>query len=115
MQHMTTMNALWWAFGWSAQAIFAMRFVWQWIASERRKEMVVPLGFWYLSIVGGVMLTIYTVFRTGDPVLVTGQAAGLVIYVRNLMLIRRSERAKREAARSLRLPDSMPVRDKNAA
>jgi lipid-A-disaccharide synthase-like uncharacterized protein len=83
-----------------------MRFVWQWIVSERRQEMVVPLGFWYLSIVGGLMLTIYTVCRTGDPVLITGQAAGLVIYTRNLMLIRRSERKRAEAA--AQAADSVP-------
>jgi lipid-A-disaccharide synthase-like uncharacterized protein len=86
----------WMLFGGAAQTVFAMRFVWQWIVSERRKEMVVPLGFWYLSITGGIMLTIYTVFRTGDPVLITGQAAGLFIYIRNLMLIHKKNRTKSE-------------------
>src|SRR5262245_47071186 len=96
-------GAMWWTlFGWAAQTVFAMRFVWQWIVSERRKEMVVPLGFWYLSITGGLMLTVYTLFRTKDPVLITGQAAGLFIYTRNLMLIRRKERmARTEVAGSV--------------
>jgi lipid-A-disaccharide synthase-like uncharacterized protein len=76
-----------------AQAVFAARFVWQWIVSERRKESVVPVGFWYFSLAGGTMLTVYAIFR--DPVLIPGQAAGLVVYVRNLILIRRTERAKR--------------------
>jgi len=93
-ENLASSDLLWSAFGWAAQTVFAMRFIWQWIVSERRKEMVVPLGFWYLSIAGGLMLTVYTVGRTRDPVLVTGQAAGLFIYVRNLMLIRRQRIAK---------------------
>jgi lipid-A-disaccharide synthase-like uncharacterized protein len=100
MEHMTTVDILWKVFGWSAQCVFAMRFIWQWIVSERRKEVVVPLGFWYLSIVGGLMLTVYTVCRTHDPVLITGQAAGLLIYTRNLILLRRREHGNREVVGS---------------
>jgi lipid-A-disaccharide synthase-like uncharacterized protein len=89
MWHPSTADTLWAGFGLIAQAVFAMRFLWQWIVSERRKESVIPVGFWYFSLVGGIMLTVYAVFR--DPVLIPGQAAGLVIYVRNLILIHRTQ------------------------
>jgi lipid-A-disaccharide synthase-like uncharacterized protein len=75
-------------FGFLAQALFAARFLVQWIASERKRESHVPLAFWYLSLTGGILMTIYGVLR-GDPVIVLGQAPGLVVYIRNLMLIRR--------------------------
>ena len=75
-------------FGVLAQALFAARFLVQWIASERKRESHVPLAFWYLSLTGGLLMTIYGILR-GDPVIVLGQAPGLVVYVRSLMLIRR--------------------------
>ena len=74
------------AFGFLAQALFAARFIVQWIASERRKSSHVPVYFWYLSLLGGALMTVYGVMRR-DPVIVFGQAPGLVVYVRNLMLI----------------------------
>ena len=83
---------IWVSVGLAGQACFTMRFLWQWIVSERRKESVIPVGFWYLSLVGGLMLTVYAVYC--DPVLVPGQAAGVVIYVRNLILIRRARLAQ---------------------
>lgn len=75
-------------FGFVAQAIFAARFIIQWIASERRKQSHVPVGFWWLSLSGGVLMTIYGLLRR-DPVIILGQAPGLVVYARNLMLIYR--------------------------
>jgi lipid-A-disaccharide synthase-like uncharacterized protein len=69
-----------------------MRFVWQWIVSERRGESVIPIAFWYFSLVGGSMLTFYAVFR--DVVVAPCQAAGLVVYIRNLALIHRAERTR---------------------
>ena len=96
MEQMTLADMLWVGLGLVAQIVFAMRFIWQWIVSERRKESVVPVGFWYFSIAGGLMLTVYAIFR--DPVLVPGQAAGLVIYVRNLILIHRAEQTKQATA-----------------
>jgi lipid-A-disaccharide synthase-like uncharacterized protein len=65
-----------------------MRFVVQWIASERKKRSVVPVAFWYFSVVGGVLLLAYSIYRK-DPVFIVGQATGLFIYARNLMLIYR--------------------------
>jgi lipid-A-disaccharide synthase-like uncharacterized protein len=73
-----------------------LRFVVQWYVSERLGRSHVPLGFWYLSIVGGVMLLIYGVLDV-DPVILLGQSLGLAIYARNLVLIYR-ERARIAAA-----------------
>jgi lipid-A-disaccharide synthase-like uncharacterized protein len=75
------------AFGFVAQATFAARFLVQWIVSERRKLSHVPVAFWYLSLAGGVLMTIYGVGRR-DPVIILGQAPALIVYIRNLMLIR---------------------------
>lgn len=93
-----TADTWWMIFGLAAQVPFFLRFVVQWIASERRRESIIPVGFWYLSIVGGVMLTVYTLFR--HPILAPCQAAGLIVYVRNLVLIRRTEQAKAATAAS---------------
>ena len=80
----------WVVFGFLGQAIFAARFIIQWIVSEKKKESIVPLSFWYFSIAGGVVLLIYAVYKK-DPVFMLGQASGLVVYTRNLMLIRKKK------------------------
>jgi len=77
--------------GFLGQVCFSMRFLVQWIASERRKESVVPIYFWYFSIAGGLTLLTYAALRQ-DPVFVVGQAAGLFVYARNLYLIWRKAR-----------------------
>ena len=74
------------------QALFFSRFLVQWIASEKNGRSVVPLSFWYLSIGGGGLLLIYALWRK-DPVITLGQAVGLFVYVRNLMLIHRRKPA----------------------
>jgi lipid-A-disaccharide synthase-like uncharacterized protein len=76
------------AFGFIAQAIFAMRFIIQWISSERRRMSHVPVAFWWLSLSGGILMTVYGLLRR-DPVIILGQAPGLVVYARNLILISR--------------------------
>lgn len=78
----------WVFFGLAAQATFMMRFVLQIVASERKKKSYVPIGFWYLSIIGGSMLFVYAL-QLRDPVFVLGQGLGIFIYTRNLMLIYR--------------------------
>jgi len=75
-------------FGFIAQALFAARFIIQWIASERRRASHVPVQFWWLSLVGGILMTIYGLLRR-DPVIILGQAPALIVYARNLMLIYR--------------------------
>ena len=74
-------------FGFLGQGIFTMRFAIQWIASERQRKSVIPLTFWYLSILGSKMLAIYFVFRR-DPVGLAGNLFGSIVYARNLQLIR---------------------------
>jgi len=81
----------WVAFGLGAQLIFTGRFLVQWIASEVRRKSYIPPAFWYLSIAGGMMLLTYAVFWKRDPVVTIGQTTGLVVYVRNLMLLHREK------------------------
>ncbi len=69
-----------------AQGLFTMRFVVQWIASERARASVIPVAFWFFSIGGGVLLLIYALYRR-DPVFIAGQGLGLIVYVRNLYFI----------------------------
>lgn len=76
----------WLAIGFAAQAMFMMRFVVQWVASERIKRSIVPETFWYFSLAGGLMLLAYSVWRM-DPVYIMGQALGTVIYARNIYFI----------------------------
>lgn len=77
---------MWVIFGFAAQLMFTARFLVQWIASERAKDSVMPVAFWYFSLAGGVMLLAYALYRA-DPVFIFGQALGVVIYARNLWLI----------------------------
>lgn len=80
----------WWlALGFAGQAMFSMRFLIQWVVSERRRRSVVPLAFWYFSLAGGALLFLYALHRR-DPVFALGQGAGLFIYARNLYLLRRA-------------------------
>ena len=77
----------WWVLlGYVAQIMFTMRFVVQWIASERARKSVIPVAFWFFSIGGGVLLLVYALYRR-DPVFIAGQAFGLVVYIRNLYFI----------------------------
>src|SRR3981081_2486093 len=76
----------WVVLGFVAQGFFTMRFVVQWIASERARKSVIPVAFWFFSIGGGVLLLVYALYRR-DPVFIAGQALGLVVYVRNLYFI----------------------------
>jgi lipid-A-disaccharide synthase-like uncharacterized protein len=78
----------WLLLGFLGQAAFSARFLVQWLASERRRDSVVPVAFWWLSLAGGTLLLAYALHRR-DPVFVLGQGAGLVVYLRNLVLIRR--------------------------
>lgn len=79
---------VWLAVGFLGQSMFAMRFLVQWLASERARRSVVPLAFWYFSIAGGAILFAYAVWRA-DPVFIVGQTAGVFIYSRNLYFIYR--------------------------
>ncbi|MBP9951089.1 MAG: lipid-A-disaccharide synthase N-terminal domain-containing protein [Cypionkella sp.] len=95
MQHLMTWlhadsppEVFWVLFGFAAQLMFTGRFLIQWLASEKQKRSVVPVAFWYFSIIGGLMLLAYAIYRL-DPVFILGQALGVFIYARNLWLIKR--------------------------
>jgi len=76
----------WFLFGMGAQAIFFLRFVVQWIVSERRKRSTIPVAFWYLSLAGGLATFVYACHEA-QPVFMLGQLLACAIYIRNLMLI----------------------------
>ena len=92
----TSMNLML-TLGFTGQALFSSRFLVQWIASERKGESVVPVAFWYLSILGSIMLLAYAIGRA-DPVFILGQSAGLVVYTRNLMLLAQKKKAEEREA-----------------
>lgn len=84
-------DTVWVAIGLVGQLFFTSRFIVQWLVSERRKESVIPMAFWWLSILGGVTLLAYAIWRM-DPVFILGQSFGVVVYGRNLILIFRKRR-----------------------
>lgn len=73
------------------QAVFFMRFLVQWMASEKAQESVIPIAFWYFSIGGAFLLLLYGILDR-DPVILIGQSTGLLIYLRNLHFIRLQKR-----------------------
>lgn len=83
----------WLAIGFVGQFLFMMRFLWQWIQSERQRRSIIPIAFWYFSLAGGLTLFTYAVHRQ-DPVFITGQMLGAIVYTRNLLLIRRERRVR---------------------
>lgn len=85
-------DPFWLVIGFLGQGLFSMRFIIQWIKSERMKKSVVPKAFWYFSLAGGATLLAYAIHR-GDPVFILGQAMGLFIYLRNIWLIYHEHRS----------------------
>jgi len=81
-----TTELVWIFIGLTAQLLFSMRFIVQWIATEKARASIIPETFWYFSFAGGSMLLAYAIYRS-DPVFIVGQAAGLVIYARNIYFI----------------------------
>lgn len=88
LDELVHLNA-WKVFGLLGQIFFTLRFVVQWLVSERAGRSTVPVAFWYLSLAGGGMLFVYALWYLADPVFTLGQFAGLFVYSRNLALIRR--------------------------
>jgi lipid-A-disaccharide synthase-like uncharacterized protein len=85
----------WVAIGFLGQSLFSMRFLIQWISSERKRRSVMPLAFWYFSLAGGAVLLSYAIWRQ-DPVFIVGQGMGLVIYLRNLQFRLRERREEQK-------------------
>jgi lipid-A-disaccharide synthase-like uncharacterized protein len=82
---------VWVLLGYLAQIMFTMRFVVQWVASERAGKMVIPIAFWFFSIGGGLLLFAYALYIR-DPVFILGQGFGVFVYARNLYFELRDRR-----------------------
>ncbi|MGL5624598.1 lipid-A-disaccharide synthase N-terminal domain-containing protein [Cetobacterium sp.] len=76
--------------GFIGQGLFSMRFIIQWIASEKAKKSVIPFSFWIFSLLGSILLLIYALYKK-DPVFILGQAPNVLIYSRNIYLIKKEE------------------------
>lgn len=74
--------------GFIGQGLFSMRFIIQWIASEKAKKSVIPFSFWIFSLLGSILLLIYALYKK-DPVFILGQAPNILIYSRNIYLIKK--------------------------
>jgi lipid-A-disaccharide synthase-like uncharacterized protein len=90
---MTTTETIWLAIGFLGQGLFFGRWVIQWITSERKARSQVPISFWYMSLIGGLITLAYAIYRK-DPVFIAGQSVGSVVYIRNLILISRANQAR---------------------
>ena len=96
INNLTNIEIIFLIIGFLGQGLFASRFIFQWIHSEKKGESSIPIIFWYLSIFGGLGLLTYAIFRK-DPVIILGQLFGLFIYLRNLILIYRKEHNKKDS------------------
>ena len=81
----------WLVLGFAGQALFSARFLVQWVYSERHKQSIIPVAFWYFSLAGGATLFTYAL-HIGDPVFILGQSLGVLIYSRNLYFIHKERR-----------------------
>ena len=88
--NLTRIEILFLIIGLVGQGLFASRFIIQWFYSEKKGESYIPVTFWYLSIMGGIGLLTYAIFRK-DPVIILGQTFGIIIYLRNLILIHKKK------------------------
>jgi lipid-A-disaccharide synthase-like uncharacterized protein len=93
LQNVFIQKLNWWVLlGFAGQALFSMRFIVQWLASERVGRSVVPVAFWFFSIGGGVLMLLYALYIR-DPVFILGQGFGLFVYLRNLHFVFRERKA----------------------
>lgn len=83
---LSSSDIVWLCVGFGGQLLFSMRFILQWIKSEKQRRSVIPVAFWYFSIVGSIVLLIYAIHKR-DPVFMLGQSLGVFIYARNLYFI----------------------------
>jgi lipid-A-disaccharide synthase-like uncharacterized protein len=95
MSSLITSERLWILFGFFAQFVFFLRFITQWIESEKKKRSVIPMTFWYLSIVGTVLIIIYS-YHQRDIVFVVANVLSLAIYYRNIALVKKKPQSEDE-------------------
>jgi len=92
LQNVFFLEVNWWVLlGYAGQSLFAMRFIVQWVASERIGRSVIPVAFWFFSIGGGLLLFVYALYIR-DPVFIIGQGFGVFVYLRNLYFVFRERR-----------------------
>ncbi|KPK39301.1 MAG: lipid A biosynthesis protein [Omnitrophica WOR_2 bacterium SM23_29] len=82
----------WLIFGFIGQFMFFMRFLVQWLVSEKRGESVIPIAFWYFSILGSIIVLSYAIHKL-DPVFIVGQSVASIVYIRNIMLVYKKKRS----------------------
>lgn len=83
-----SLETIWLVIGFIGQGIFGSRFLIQWIVSEKKKMSVIPMVFWYISLAGSITLLAYAIHKE-DPVFILGQSTGFIIYLRNIVLIKK--------------------------
>ena len=88
---MPSTDLIWLSIGLAGQCLFMARFIVQWIHSERHGQSLIPVSFWYLSLLGGLIVLAYGIHKL-DPVIILGQLPGTIVYTRNLMLIHRNKK-----------------------
>jgi lipid-A-disaccharide synthase-like uncharacterized protein len=90
-------ETLWISIGIAGQALFGARFFVQWLYSESHGRSLIPRAFWYLSVAGGAVLLAYAIHRR-EPVFIAGETFTLIIFMRNLHMVRREARMEAEDA-----------------
>lgn len=88
-------DLIWLCVGLLGQVLFMMRFIVQWLHSERHQKSIIPVSFWYFSLIGGLTVLLYGIHKL-EPVIILGQLPGTFVYARNLILIKRHEKSLRE-------------------
>ena len=88
-------DLIWLCVGLLGQILFMMRFIVQWLHSERHQQSIIPVSFWYFSLVGGLTVLLYGIHKM-EPVIILGQLPGTFVYARNLMLINRHKKSQKE-------------------
>lgn len=88
---MSTYEMIWVGIGFVGQSLFFSRWLLQWFVSERKAESQIPVAFWYMSLIGSVIVLAYAIHKL-DPVFIAGQSVGTMVYVRNIMLVHRGRK-----------------------
>jgi len=92
MMQEITAEPMWGIIGFFGQAVFGTRFILQWIVSEYKKKSHVPTAFWFLSLLGSLILLVYSIHRE-EPVFILGFSLNTFIYIRNIHLIYTNSKA----------------------
>lgn len=86
LYNLSSIEFLWVSFGTLGQLIFFSRWVIQWFYSEKYKTSIIPISFWWCSLIGGIITLIYA-YHIGSFPFMLAQAIGIIVYLRNLLLI----------------------------